>query len=635
MRWLVVAIFALSMSCSDRVEEQRGVIDPGIAGGDDSDAGAPPVVDSVRSLCSPGTARCVGENSPFIERCEADGESRVRDQCEPGEVCRNRRCVPFACTPGTSVCVGNLEATCDPTGAAVVDAEECSDSSVCEGGSCVDLCARAVRNGSYIGCEYVAARLPNFYDAEFSDDVFPFGVVVANSNAFAEATVSFTRGTVTDGDPVRLWTPDSIQLANGRSLFVQSEILAADGTTEPIDELPVTIPPGGAAVVLVAEVDKLVRIRSNRPVSAYQFSPYCCNSTYTNDGSLLFPVNTWGSRYRAIGYPSFPYVGDPYLAVLSTTGQQIQLDADRAVRVDGSPVEPGESFTVMANQTTLIAPLETSLPDRPDQDSDLSGIALTSEQPFAVFSGHPCTFAPEDLFACDHLEEQLPPANTLGRSYLLSPIRRRAVDSKGEGVYWRITADESATLRFDPPFSELNLIPAASNRTRQCSTLVTNETLTLAAGETCEFGTLDGLAVTSTGDVIVAGVLSGQESTGLASLGANAGDPSLFVVPPAAQFRNNYAFIAPPTYARNHVTIAAPAGQAVVLDGRNIEAAFRNQLTKVRVDGQTWDLFVVAIEPGLHSIESERPFGIMVYAMDDYVSYAFVGGLDLLPKGSD
>ena len=42
--------------------------------------------------------------------------------------------------------------------------------------------------------------------------------------------------------------------------------------------------------------------------------------------------------------------------------------------------------------------------------------------------------------------------------------------------------------------------------------------------------------------------------------------------------------------------------------------------------------FSVALEPGVHQLESDRSFGLIVYAYDDYVSYAFPGGLDLIPK---
>ena len=45
-------------------------------------------------------------------------------------------------------------------------------------------------------------------------------------------------------------------------------------------------------------------------------------------------------------------------------------------------------------------------------------------------------------------------------------------------------------------------------------------------------------------------------------------------------------------------------------------------------------MFNVAVEAGVHRLEADAAFGIVVYAYDDYVSYAFTGGLDLVPKSS-
>jgi hypothetical protein len=44
-----------------------------------------------------------------------------------------------------------------------------------------------------------------------------------------------------------------------------------------------------------------------------------------------------------------------------------------------------------------------------------------------------------------------------------------------------------------------------------------------------------------------------------------------------------------------------------------------------------WGYTIVRMDDGPHLIESGNglPFGIMVYAYDDYVSYAYPGGLDL------
>ena len=51
--------------------------------------------------------------------------------------------------------------------------------------------------------------------------------------------------------------------------------------------------------------------------------------------------------------------------------------------------------------------------------TDFSGALLQSSGPIGVFVGHPCTFVPQDQWACDHLEEALLPSETLGNRYVL------------------------------------------------------------------------------------------------------------------------------------------------------------------------------------------------------------------------
>src|SRR5690606_19761345 len=51
-------------------------------------------------------------------------------------------------------------------------------------------------------------------------------------------------------------------------------------------------------------VDGAYRLRSDRPVSVYQYNPlqYTNNGqfSYTNDATLLLPANTWGTEVRVV-----------------------------------------------------------------------------------------------------------------------------------------------------------------------------------------------------------------------------------------------------------------------------------------------------------------------------------------------
>ena len=111
-------------------------------------------------------------------------------------------------------------------------------------------------------------------------------------------------------------------------------------------------------------------------------------------------------------------------------------------------------------------------------------------------------------------------------------------------------------------------------------------------------------------------------------------------VPPSEQYRSSYTFLTPETYHANYVNIIHPVGALVELNGVVVNLATMGNPSRtpyaeldsepVGTNGR-WALSIVRLGAGQHKIESlsgDR-FGIMVYAYDDYVSYAFPGGLDL------
>jgi hypothetical protein len=71
------------------------------------------------------------------------------------------------------------------------------------------------------------------------------------------------------------------------------------------------------------------------------------------------------------------------------------------------------------------------------------------------------------------------------------------------------------------------------------------------------------------------------------------------------------------------VSSVAPSGSTVELDG---EAVSGWQAVAV-VDGVEYVHAHHAIEPGAHVLASDEPAALIVYGYDDYVSYAYAGGM--------
>ncbi len=529
--------------------------------------------------------------------------------------------------------------------------ETCDRDQVCAAGGCrTPACAQALGTLSYLGCDYLVAELPNDVMSEGGPGVgAPAAVVVTNPDPTHPVRLDLRRA---DGRDAALRATQTVTVAETfvdlyDPVEARSEVRDADGALV-LGGLAsggdVRVPAGGVATLLLPRATGTQdrtgvsadtwRLTSDRPVAAYQFNPYCCNYSFGNDASLLAPVTSLGREYRFLGAPRWPARSgpprDPTLTVLaSEDGTVVTLTLPRDGLIDHrlhprlSPAGPGAvQLTLDAQEMLTLMP-----DDAAPATADLSGAVVRASRPVAVFSGHACTEYPHDARACDHLEEQLVPVDTWdGRFVLVPPVRRGGEDSD-EAVYWKIIARDPGTrVRLSRPLADLEPHAPGAPGVPDCAALLADDT-TLVFDDAihCEFGTLQPVQLDADGPLMVLGVVSGQRTTGVESAyGAQAGDPSLFLVPPATQFRRDYVFLAPATYARDFVTVVTPPDSALVLDGAPVSLA-----DATAVPGSDHLFVHLPLEDGPHRITGDRPFGILVFAYDDFVSYAFTGGLNL------
>ena len=244
------------------------------------------------------------------------------------------------------------------------------------------------------------------------------------------------------------------------------------------------------------------------------------------------------------------------MAIVSTTdGTQVHVDLPNngaGVAIDPRgrirPARGVLDFTLDAHE---VAYVQTGTNaggfGPPPAQPDLSGARITSSNVVSVFSSHLCAFYPQLLAACDHLEEQLFPTGTLGKQYVLVPPAQRGHNSPNEIQYWKIVAAEGALVGLSVPFTDLHASPPGYTGVPDCADYLepTGMGFALHEGDFCEFRP-EPVQLSADGRIMVMGIMSGQESTGFDSpFGVHAGDPSIFLVPPDLQYRNDYAFLTP------------------------------------------------------------------------------------------
>jgi len=378
------------------------------------------------------------------------------------------------------------------------------------------------------------------------------------------------------------------------------------------------------------------RVKTDHPVVVYQFAPYCCNYSVSNDASLLYPTTALGTHYRYVGAPfvnenpidpesgaDFP----PVIAVVAPhDGTEVTIELP-----DGTAIRPDEANRIRRGPRGVEADLDAQevlllLGDGAATEFDLTGSDIRSNQPVAVFSVHVCTFYPENTPACDHLQEQLMPVSTWGTTFQLAPPSPRGPVWSEEAIYWKLIGTEVETrIRLSVPFAQLNAQAPGFDGVTFCGdALEGRDTIVLRNGEHCEFGTKLPVQAAADNPVMVLGFISGQDSTQALF---QAGDPAVFLVPPDRQYRREYTLLVPDTYANDFVTIVTPAENEIILDGEPVSLA-----DAMQIPGSQFVLKHIQVTDGPHHLIGRGPFGVWVYAYDNYVSYAYTGGMNLTKR---
>jgi hypothetical protein len=554
----------------------------------------PPGIDGgIDEMCSGDTLRCDGLT---LYECR-NGEFVEIDTCPNACIAPLGGCKQ--CYPNTGTCMGDFSHMCTGDGNGYVDVYcDPAQGLGCniESGVCDGPCAPQYIGTSYVGCDYY----PTVTATEV-DNNFHFAVAVSNtSNDVAHVNVE--GGTLSS--PLAFSVqPGSVQVQN----LPWVAALKACSSTGQLECGQTTVPaafaPGGA-----------YHLRSDRPVTVYQFSPleYSLPLTgqfsYVNDASLLIPTNAMTPNYMVATWPwwdtnvdGFGQIwaqGSPGLLAVTATQDgtlvRVAPTASSNAAAGVPPFPAGVATEVIMNQGDVLELFAYG--------GDYTGSQVTADKPVQVIGAHYCTQVPFGVTACDHLEESMFPYETLATEYIASAPAVPALPN-GKTYITRIVATEpSTTLTFDPP--------------QGVSTFLTS------TGSFVEVQTSSDFYVSADHKILVNQYMTGQD------FGGGTGDPAMALAVPVQQYRLDYLFHAPTNYEVNYVNVIAPTGATVTLDGQTVTG-----YTPIGASG--YGAVRVTLGPGIdgnHTITSvDTPFGISVYGYGQYTSYWYPGGLDLMP----
>jgi len=478
-------------------------------------------------------------------------------------------------------------------------------------------CEEAAESKSYVGCEFYPTPVANSVW-----DIFDFAAIVANTSA-EEARVTVTgpngfkkEAIVGSGRLVKLYLPWVRELKGeeadecGRGKPLTATVRANKSAYHVVTSRPVTVyqfnalqyeGKGGAPGKSWANCP------GDRPCTQDGFSyPIGCYS-FTNDASLLLPATALSGNYRITGAKSAAGTTS-YVAITGTkdaTEVTVSLGPrGRIISGGGLPyVGANGTATFTLNDGDVIQLLVSAT-----ATSDLSGSLIRATQPVQVIAGVPCITMPTGAPACDHIEEVVFPAETMGREYIVT--MPTGPDGAKPGHVVRIYGNvDETTLSYKP-------------------SAPTGAPTTINAGEVIDLGVVkEDFIVTGTAEFAVGSFMLGGSIVDPSSFeGEQRGDPSMSMITSVEQFRTKYVFLAPDDYLVNYVDIVAPRGAKPRLDGMAV--------TETPDSLGTYEVYRVKLGPGPHGVGShtltaDKAVGIQVLGYGLYTSYHYPGGLNL------
>ncbi len=526
-------------------------------------------------------------------------------------------------------CSNDLRDILDPNGNVLMT---CPPDQGCANGGCMPACDAAALNSGTIGCDFLVPT-PSFYPT-----IKPpcFAVFIANSwpsDVKLTVTLDGTNYDVTKfgylpapGQPEKAWAPipsTGIPAGKAAVLFLSHDPASANVTPLTCPVAPAISQAGGSALPgsgtlsAITARGKAWHIAANVPITAYDILPYGGAKSYLPSAEVLFPSTSFGTSYIGVvpihGTSMLPEWGQ-LVAVKDNTNVTVTptVDLPSGTNVVAAPKGKATKFTLAAGEFIQW-----------QESGEMSGSVITADAPISFTGGHTYNCyksATSSGGGCDSAHQQIPPLAALGAEYVAPPYATRLASLAEESIKYRIVgAVDNTTLTY---------LPA-----------VANAPATINAGQVLDFEAVGPFTITSQG--ITNPFYVGQTMSGCLLIGAARppggclGDEEFVNLLPPAQYLSKYVFFTDPTYPTTNLVFVRVKGaqgfQDVSLDCLGTLSGWKPVNTNDNYEILDVDLVRGGTKNGNcdnggHTASSKAPFGLMVWGLDTYSSYAYPAG---------
>lgn len=367
-------------------------------------------------------------------------------------------------------------------------------------------------------------------------------------------------------------------------------------------------------------------ISADIPLTAYDILPFGGARSHFPSAELLFPTSVWGTNYVAMSPPAGTATppGPMWLQIVGLEdGTKVELKPT-ADLLQGPDLNGAIAGQLAVYEIDAGEVIQWELPKGP---KDSAGTLLLSDKPVALHAGNRfLRLQPMDAPGGEAAHQQNLAVSALGYDYVAAPYETRRKDLAPEDVEYRFVGVVDGTeLTYDPP--QMN---APAN---------------LMKGQVVELSTKDAFRVRAQDDqhpFALAQQMDTANLPGGSRPGATApgfglalGDEEFVIMLPPAQFLRRYAFFTDPTYATTNLVVTrvrtggsfAPVTVDCLGELGGWKPVGGDGLFEfTTVDLVRADIGVNGCTNGHHIAESEGAFGVVVWGLDSYSSYAYPAG---------
>jgi hypothetical protein len=369
-------------------------------------------------------------------------------------------------------------------------------------------------------------------------------------------------------------------------------------------------------------------ISADIPLTAYDILPFGGARSHFPSAELLFPTSVWGINYVTMAPPAGTHnaPGPLWLQIVGLedgTKVQLQPNVNLQAGMTIAGVNAGQvgEFEVGAGEV-----LQWELAAGQGK-KDPAGSLLLSDKPVALHAGNRfLRLQPVPAPGGESAHQQNLAVTALGSEYVAAPYETRRKDLAPEDVEYRFVGVVDGTeLIYDPP--------------------IPNAPTTLSIGQVVDISTKDAFRVRSQDPKFpfaLAQLMDTANLPGGSRPGATApgfglalGDEEFVIVLPPAQFLQRYAFFTDPTYATTNLVVTrvkqTDMFHPVTVDCLGEIGGWKpigqdGFFEYTSVDLVRADIGVNGCKNGHHVAESKGPFGLVVWGLDSYSSYAYPAG---------